>query len=215
MLGLRASMEPATGPVAGFFWVETMATHIASAAAAGIPAVTKSEFYGQLKSGDLVFCCGRTDVSMAIEDLTHSPFSHVLMTWLPPDSDSWLTIESTLHHGVHIGKLATYVDDYDGDLVLARRPVLSEEEIRKSRDAGLQVLDDAYDWKQEVSVVGHRLLRCIPVEIPQREYYCSGLLYLMSLATRHPLQRPGQNYPTPEDVWTDPTVAPVCALRKD
>lgn len=191
-----------------------MAAHISSADGSNIEAVTKSEFYGNLRSGDLVFCCGRTDVSKAIEDLTHSPFSHVLMTWLPPDSDEWLTIESTLYHGVHVGQLATYVDDYDGDLVLARRPVLSVEEVRKARDAGLRALDDAYDWKQEMSVVGHRLLKCIPVEIPKREYYCSGLLYLMSLATRYPLQRPGPNYPTPEDVWTDSTVVPVCALTR-
>ena len=191
-----------------------MAAHIASANGSEIQAVTKREFYDNLRSGDLVFCCGSADVSKAIEELTHSPFSHVLMAWLPPDSDTWLTIESTLQHGVHVGQLATDVDDYEGDLVLARRPVLSGEEIRKARDAGLQVLDDAYDWKQEVSVVGHRLLRCIPVEIPQREYYCSGLLYLMSLATKYPLQRPGPNYPTPEDVWTDPTVVPVCALER-
>jgi hypothetical protein len=86
--------------------------------------------------------------------------------------------------------------------------------MRKARDAGLQVLEDAYDWRQEVSVVGHRLLQCIPVEIPKREYYCSGLQYWMSLATRHPLRRPGVNYPTPEDLWLDPTVVPVCALRR-
>ena len=190
-----------------------MALHISSIASSNIQRVKKSEFYFSVRSGDLVFCCGRADISRAIEDLTHSPFSHVLMTWLPPDSDEWLTIESTLHHGVHVGLLSAYVDDYDGDLVLARRPVLTEEEIRKARDAGLQVLDDAYDWKQEVSIVGHRLLKCIPVEIPKREYYCSGLQYLMSLATQYPLRRPGPNYPTPEDIWIDPTVVPVCALK--
>jgi len=191
-----------------------VAAHISSVATSDVELVTKAEFYRNVKSGDLVFCCGRADISRAIEDLTHSPFSHVLMAWLPPDADAWLTIESTLQHGVHVGQLAAYLDDYDGDLVLARRPVLTEEEIRKARDAGLRVLDDAYDWKQEVSVVGHRLLKCIPVEIPKGEYYCSGLQYLMSLATRYPLRRPGPNYPTPEDVWGDPTVVPVCALRK-
>jgi hypothetical protein len=200
-----------TAQVAGFSCVETMATHISSADAQGIEAVTKSGFYGNVRSGDLVFCCGHTDISRTIEDLTNSPFSHVLMTWFPSDADAWLTIESTFQHGVHVGQLAAYIDGYDGDLVLARRPVLTEAEIRKARDAGLQVLDDAYDWKQEVSVVGHRLLKCIPVEIPKKEYYCSGLQYLMSLATSYPLQRPGPNYPTPEDVWADPTVVPVCA----
>jgi hypothetical protein len=191
-----------------------MATHIASVAGSDIESVQEVEFYARARSGDLVFCCGRADISRAIESVTHSPFSHVLMTWLPPDADAWLTIESTFHHGVHVGQLADYVDGYDGDLVLARRPVLTEDAIRKARDAGLRVLDDGYDWKQEVSIVGHRLLKSIPVEIPKKEYFCSGLQYFMSLATRYPLRRPGPNYPTPEDIWCDSTVTPVCALRK-
>lgn len=189
-----------------------MAPHIASVASSKIERTTKAEFYRRVRSGDLLFCCGRGYISRAIEDFTESPFSHVLMTWLPPDADEWLTLESTAERGVHIGRLSTYIDSYDGDLVLARRPLLSEQEIRRARDAGLRVLDDAYDWRQEVSVLAHRLLKCVPVEIPQDEYYCSGLQYMMSLATEYPLQRPGPNYPTPEDVWSDPTVVAVCAL---
>lgn len=191
-----------------------MACHIESVESSGLEFVGRSEFNGRVRSGDLVFCCGRAEISKAIERLTGSPFSHVLMVWLPPDADAWLTIESTVHHGVHVGQLTAYLENYDGDLVLARRPILTDGEMRKARDAGLRVLDDAYDWKQEVSVVGHRMLKLIPVDIPKGEYYCSGLQYLMSLATGHPLQRPGLNYPTPEDIWTDPTVVPVCAVRR-
>lgn len=191
-----------------------MARHVASLADAGIPLVTRSEFYDRVHSGDLVFCAGRAGISKAIEHATHSPFSHVLMAWLPPDSDRWLTIESTFHRGVHIGQLSSYVESYDGDLILARRPVLTQKDLRKGRDAGLQVLDDSYDWRQEVSVIGHRLIKRIPVEIPKKEFFCSGLQYLMSLATAYPLQRPGPNYPTPEDIWTDPTVVPVCAMMR-
>lgn len=192
-----------------------MAAHISGVEETEIRRATKAEFYSSVRSGDLVFCAGREAISCAIEDATHSPFSHVLMTWLPPDADTWLTIESTIEHGVHVGQLSSYVDGYDGDLVLARRPVVSEGELRKARDAGLRVLDDAYDWKQEVTLLGHRLWKRIPVEIPKREYYCSGLQYWMSLATRFPLRRPGVNYPTPEDVWEDQTVVPVCALRRE
>lgn len=191
-----------------------MAAPIASVSNAGIEFVSRADFYSKVRSGDLLFCGGRADISKAIEDITHSPFSHVLMTWLPPDADCWLTIESTFHHGVHVGQLSSYIDSYDGDLVLARRPVLTEDDLRKARDAGLQVLEDGYDWRQEVSIVGHRLMRRIPVEIPKKEYFCSGLQYLMSLATTYPLQRPGPNYPTPENIWTDPTVVAVCALMR-
>lgn len=190
-----------------------MAAHISSLETSGIPRVPKEEFYKQVRSGDLVFCCGSAVISKMIEGVTASIFSHVLMAWLPEDTDHWLTIESTAKNGVHVGQLASYIEDYEGDLVLARRPLVTEADLRKARDAGLRALDDAYDWRQEMSIVGHRLLKCIPVEIPKDEYYCSGLQYMMSLATRYPLQRPGMNYPTPEDVWTDPTVVPICALR--
>jgi len=191
-----------------------MAPHISSITEAGIAGVNKKEFYRSVRTGDLVFCCGRAGISRAIEDVTSSIFSHVLMAWLPCDSDQWLTIESTVERGVHIGLLSSYVDDYEGDLFLARRPNLTAADLRKARDAGLQLLGDAYDWKQEVSMVGHKLLSRIPVEIPKNEYFCSGLQYIMSLATPFPLQRPGPNYPTPEDVWRDPTVVPVCALKE-
>ena len=111
-----------------------------------------------------------------------------------------------------MGKLSDYVDAYDGDLVITRRPVLTTAEKMSALNVGLSVLEDAYDWRQEVSIAAHSLVHALPIERPQKEYYCSGLQYFMSLATSHPLRRPGTNYPTPEDLWMDPTVIPICAL---
>jgi hypothetical protein len=134
------------------------------------------------------------------------------MAWLPDGATQWLTMESTFHRGVHVGKLSDYVDAYDGDLVIARREVLTTSEKISALNAGLSVLEDAYDWRQEVSIAAHKLIHALPIVKPQQEFYCSGLQYLMSLATPYPLRRPGANYPTPEDLWTDPTVIPICAL---
>ncbi len=189
-----------------------MAIHIDNVKTSGIRQVDKSEFYGQLKWGDLIFCCGQEAISQEIETVTRSPFSHVLMAWLPDGATQWLTLESTFHRGVHVGKLSDYVDAYDGDLVMARREVLTAAEKVSALDAGLGVLEDGYDWRQEVSIAAHRLVHALPIVRPQKEFYCSGLQYLMSLATRYPLRRPGANYPTPEDLWIDPTVIPICAL---
>lgn len=189
-----------------------MAIHIDNVKISRIREVDKCEFYEQLKWGDLIFCCGEAAISKQIETLTDSPFSHVLMAWLPDGGTQWLTLESTFHRGVHVGKLSDYVDAYDGDLVMARREVLTAAEKMASLNAGLGVLEDGYDWRQEVSIAAHRLVHALPIVRPQKEFYCSGLQYLMSLSTRYPLRRPGANYPTPEDLWVDPTVIPICAL---
>jgi hypothetical protein len=189
-----------------------MAIHIDNVESSGIRQVDKPGFYAQLEWGDLIFCCGRERISEEIEAITRSPFSHVLMAWLPEGATQWLTLESTFHRGVHVGKLSDYMDAYDGDLVLARRPVLTADENRCALNVGLSVLEDAYDWRQEVSIAAHRLIHALPIERPQKEFYCSGLQYFMSLATPYPLRRPGANYPTPEDLWSDPTVIPVCTL---
>jgi len=190
-----------------------MAIHIDSVESSDIRLVDKLDFYEQLQWGDLIFCCGQQAISRKIETITESPFSHVLMAWLPEGATQWLTLESTFRRGVHVGKLSDYVDAYDGDLVMARRQVLTASEKMSALNVGLNVLEDAYDWQQEVSIVAHRLIHALPIERPEKEFYCSGLQYFMSLATSYPLRRPGQNYPTPEDLWTDPTVIPICAMR--
>lgn len=190
-----------------------MAIHINSVAGSDIRKVDKQGFYHELEWGDLIFCCGMEPVSKGIEQVTHSPFSHVLMAWLPSRATQWLTLESTFNKGVHVGKLSDYVDTYDGDLVMARRPALTASEKMAALNAGFNVLEDAYDWQQEVTIAGHKLIHALPIDKPKNEYYCSGLQYFMSLATPYPLQRPGPNYPTPEDLWTDPTVTPICAMR--
>jgi hypothetical protein len=177
--------------------------------------VTKGDFYDQIRPGDLLFCSGRAAISRAIEDATAAPWSHVLMVWMAgPWSRQWLTLEATFAKGVHVGVLSDYVDRYDGDLVLANRPALSPEMIQAALDYGFSLLDDSYDWQQEVSIAARKLIKSLPLIEPKKELYCSGLQYAMSLATPYPLQRSSANYPTPEDNWTDPTVEPVCALVK-
>jgi hypothetical protein len=191
-----------------------MAQHIDSIARSDIEKVARTEFYSRLRPGDLIFCQGRKPISYAIEAATHSPFSHVLMAWLPGDwCSQWMTLEATIDRGVHVGLLSDYIDNYDGDLVIGRRN-LSQQQIEAEVNCGLLLVDDKYDWKQEISMAARKLLRCLPLIEPKGELYCSGLQYAMSLASKQPLQRPGLNYPTPEENWTDPTVAPVCALVK-
>lgn len=191
-----------------------MAKPISSVSQLAVPTVTKSEFYSLIRPGDLLFCSGRSCISQAIENVSGSVFSHVLMAWVPgPWTSQWLTLEATFTRGVHVGILADYVDNYDGDIIVARRDI-PEVEILAEINAGLGLVDDQYDWAQEVSIVGHKLMHRLPVLHPKAQLYCSGLQYVMSLVSSNPLQRPGDNYPTPEDNWTDSSVSPICALAR-
>jgi len=193
-----------------------MAKHVQSVRGSGIAAVSRGELYQRIRPGDLVFCSGRAAISSCIEGLTASPWSHVLMAWLAgPWCSQWLTLEATFEKGVHVGLLSDYVDGYDGDLAVARRPALELAMIEAEVNRGLSLLDDGYDWRQEVSIAARKLVAGLPLLKPEKELYCSGLQYAMGLATPYPLQRPAENYPTPEDNWTDATVEPVCALIRE
>ncbi len=189
-----------------------MATHIQSVVTSDLRMASKNEFYRCYRGADLILCSGRDAVSIGIEKMANSLFSHVLMACLPAQANQWLTLEATLNRGVHVGKLSDYMDGYNGDLVLARRPLLTDAEKIAELNAGFNVLEDSYDWRQEVTIVAHRLIKALPIDQPKKEYYCSGLMYLMSCSASHPLQKPGINLPTPEDNYTDATVVPVCAL---
>lgn len=190
-----------------------MAVHIQSVAGSEIRKASRDELYQTVRPGDLLFCSGEEVISRTIEKVTASPWSHVLMVWQAGSwSGQWLTLEATFDKGVHVGLLSDYTDGYNGHLVLANRPALSSQMVQAELDCGLALLDDRYDWQQEVSIAARKLIRALPLIQPQKELYCSGLQYVMSLATPYPLQRPQASYPTPEDNWSDPTVAPVCAL---
>jgi hypothetical protein len=192
-----------------------MAQHIDTVASSSIPKVSQAEFMSAARPGDLVFCSGADGISIPIEKETGSPFSHVLQLWPPEDCDLWLTLESTIEHGVHVGKWNEYFPGYNGDMVLCRRPSLSAQDIISIRDRFLTILDDGYNWKTEVGIAAHNLLKFLPVDNPKAEYYCSGAQYVASLAVAPGLQRPSELWlPTPEDNFTDPSVEAVCAILK-
>ena len=193
-----------------------MAKHISDLRSSGIPSVSKDDFYRKyLQWGDLVFCCGRAPIAQGIEDLTHSLFSHVLMAHLPYAQGPWMTLESTATKGVHFGLLSDYTGFQDGTLVLARR-ILTAPQRMAILETMAGLVDDKYDWKQEVTTVAHRLLHFLPVAHPKGELYCSGLIWAGAREVApfaYALDETHPNYPSPEDIYTDPTVEAICMLE--
>lgn len=196
-----------------------MAAHIDDIETCGLPSVSRDDFYrNYLQWGDLVFCCGISAIAQEIKQLTGSPFSHVLMAHLPFARGPWMTLEATMTKGVHFGLLSDYTGFQDGTLVLARRRSLTVAQRMSILETMAGLVDDTYDWRQEVSVVAHRLLGFLPVVHPRGELFCSGLQWVgakdvapfaYKLDAAHP------NYPAPEDLYTDASMEAICVLRKD
>jgi hypothetical protein len=127
-------------------------------------------------------------------------------------------MESVFKYGVRISRLfPTYIDGYNGDLVLARRPVISENGIKAIQLKFIQeLLGDGYDAESEVGFALHKICSLIPVVTPNGKYFCSGVWQYCSTGWSPVLQpnATGLVHSTPEDIYTDPTVEPVCALVK-
>ena len=189
-----------------------MAAHIDSVASSRLPMLGKEEFYASIHGGDYLMCSGEDGISVVIEKETRSPWSHMLMLWLPWPGSRWLTLEATLQKGVHVGLASDYIDNYKGWLVLARRPKPTLAEIEAELNAGLGLLDEGYDWQSEVTFAAHKLLRIFPIVNPPREVYCSGLQQAMTRATPYPIVTEGPIPATPEQIYTDASVEAVCAL---
>ena len=189
--------------------------HIDSVSASDIPKLCKAQFYNSLRSGRLLFCDGQEDVSKAIEGATKSPWSHILLVWGPIAINEWLTIESTIEKGVHVGLLSDYIEGYDGDLVLCDRVDQAGELVNMATtiDAELRVLDQSYATFGLLENGAHRLIKAIPANYNLTEKYCSGLQQYGATFSSVPFAKT-DGAATPEDLWCDPSTQAVCALLK-
>jgi hypothetical protein len=192
-----------------------VAEHVHELASCTIPRVTKDEFYKALQWGDMVACSGQAPVSKTIESLTGSLWSHILMVWLPFPHGPWLTLEATIDRGVHVGLLADYTNNQDGPLVLLRRN-LTEEQKTEQMIVGLNLIDYRYDALQEITFAAHKLVKFLPVAHPKKELYCSGLEYVQASTVAPYAYKMDADHPcmpTPEDIYTDPSVIAICLLE--
>lgn len=189
-----------------------MAQAIKDVRSSGIRLVDKSEFYSNCQPGDLVFCWGREPISREIEELAGGP-SHVLIIWTTSWAKQWLTLESTFECGVHIGLFANYVDGYNGDLVLCRRPQLSTAQIEDVLATELALIGEGYDWIEELSIAARklRMFSKLPPIKPARELYCSGLQQAGALNIL-PFSAKSVDWLTPQEEFTDDSVEAIVAL---
>jgi Permuted papain-like amidase enzyme, YaeF/YiiX, C92 family len=192
-----------------------VAEHIDSVASSQLPRLAKDEFYSSIHGGDLLFCAALSGIGKLIEGETHSSFSHVGMCWTAPWLTEWMFLEAVFPQGVRLSKLADYIDGYNGDLVLARRPALTQAQIETELNTGFYLVGEAYDWIEEVSIAVRKikLFSWLPDLKPSKEKYCSALIQADALETI-PYRVTGPDWATPEQIYTDPSVEAVGALLK-
>lgn len=187
-----------------------MAQHIDSVASSSIPKVTEAEFFAAMLPGDLVFCWGAANISKGIEKFTGGP-SHVLKVWLPWSTGPWLTLESEIDHGVRVGQFADYMK-YPGDIVLCRRSITLSQ-VESELSFGTTLLDYKYDTIEFASLIARRFSSKFPLIQPKNELYCSGLQQAIAEESI-PFNVPNQPWATPEQLFTETTVIPICARLK-
>jgi hypothetical protein len=179
-----------------------------------VPKLTKAEFLSSVRQGDALYCWGRERISQIIENISGGP-SHVLTAWQPWPGAPWLTLEATFpdlsregDSGVHCGLLSDYLNGYDGNLVLTRRPAVSALQVEIEIEEGLKELGLSYNWTTEVSIAARKVLPFLPPIESNKTLYCSGLRQKMCLLTL-PYNIHGPDPATPEQVYVDPSTLSV------
>jgi hypothetical protein len=157
-----------------------------------------------------LWCSGRELISFDIECLSGSCLSHVAPLWKSTELDGLMTLEATYEHGVGIGTLRSYVDHYDGDLVLTDSACLSPLEVSAMLLAGRDVLGQKYATADLFKTAICEALRLRDAPNATQKYCCMLFWYMRSF-TQHPIA----HWETPELSWLDATVVPVCALLRN
>jgi hypothetical protein len=193
-----------------------MAKRIESVASSSTPKVSREQFMAAMIPGDLVCCWGRDPViSEGIELFTggkgYKGPSHILKVWRPFAGCPWLTAEAQIGRGVHFGRWDDYLS-YDGDIVLCRRS-LTPAQVRAEIELCTTLLDYKYDAIEFVSLVARRISDRFPLIQPSGELYCSGLQQVLATASI-PFSVPDKPWATPEQLWEEASMVPVCALVK-
>lgn len=193
-----------------------MAVHINDIKSSNLTKLSKSTMYNTIRFGDLVFMEGNYSSSKVIRDLTKSPFSHVLMLWLPFATSVWLTLEATFERGVHIGLFSDYVDHYNGDFVVCNRPKLTLHQKYDGLAFGLNLIDDKYDLNQEFKIAANKLCKLFPVSASKNEYFCSGLMEAIGKyqGLYYKPSEIADEMLSPEGIYTDITVQTKFAYCK-
>ena len=174
----------------------------------------------ELRTGDLLFCCGNYAISRIIEHFSDSMFSHVglLFCW----NSRVLVFESVEDDGVRLVPLSHYVRDYensgaayDGRLFVGRH----EEPLEPGRlDAMLGRAADELNRKYDKEEMLEILAR-ITIGLGRHEdddtYICSEFVERCFREVGIRFDRDAQDYIFPEHIAADPNVQALWEIEPE
>lgn len=172
----------------------------------------------QLRTGDLVFCSGTYFFSNAIRWFTKSVWSHIGIIYRDTQLDRIFILESETFIGVRLAPLSKYLNDYHGKnkpyrgrMFIARlMPEVDPNHHLQAISCGMDELTKPYDnW--EIFRIAIRILFKIGKKNRDRKYICSELVY-EAFRKAGILFHFHRRSISPDDIWKDGRVAPVCRI---
>lgn len=175
-----------------------------------------------LKSGDILLCCGNYLVSQLIKSISKSMFSHVgiIVKW----EENILLMESVEDDGVRMVPLEHYIKNYEnsnnrynGSLYVARHKLLEglndeDDKIRKLIKEGLSLLNRAYD-KNEIAEIIARIGLGIGKHNDNQEYICSEFVNECFKKINIEFLDDSKGYIFPEHIASDPNTKPIAQIE--
>ncbi len=173
-----------------------------------LPVTPYADVRPKLQSGDLLFCAGRYPVSMAIQQTTRSPWSHVGIIFHTSSIDRKLLLESVEDAGVRMAPLTKYLHDYDGGkpydgvVVVARFLAINPEMVIRLGQYGTDMLTRPYGCEEIGRIVARIALG--QGRGPDDHGYVSSELvhYCFDRAGYH-FDYDASRFVAPADIWGD------------
>ena len=184
--------------------------------------------FSELRSGDILLCCGKSILSKIIKHATHSCFSHVALILKCQISNQWLVCESVESKGVRCvtlkqGYLENYFNTghgYDGQIVIARLSHFQQYQsaLPHLYHKAFELFGKNYSTEEILHITGRILANDLGIKDDKKlstshGLICSEYVYqcFNSIGIDFPFDKEG--YIAPSDIAQAAEVEAVCQLE--
>lgn len=166
-----------------------------------------------IKTGDFLFCSGNYLTSKLIKHFTDSEWSHVALVINAEAIDRVLVLESVETSGVRIAPLSLY-DSYDGKVVTARCPLVTEDKIKHLLTSGVDQLTKPYD-NLEIAEISARIALGLFRHKDNNAFICSELVEYCLGQTEIEVPTNGGGFCYPKHIFELPGMQIIETLKEN
>lgn len=142
-----------------------------------LPVTDYAKIRPALRTGDLLFCSGRTFFARTVRLATQSPWSHVGIIFRPVAVDRVLVLEAQQSPGVRPVCLSSFLENYlhsgrpyPGQLLVARHSGLDDVSDERHRAFFSWLVDELgrpYSLARSAAIAGRQLLDLVGIRFPR------------------------------------------------